>query len=57
LILPKRAFKPEDVPRVAARFEREVGAPPELPRYWSWLLLSGGAALALLWLWNRLSPR
>jgi hypothetical protein len=57
LILPKRAFKPEDVPRVAERFEREVGAPPELPRYWTWLLLSGGVALGLLWLWNRLSPR
>jgi hypothetical protein len=57
LILPKRAFKPEDVPRVAERFEREVGAAPELPPYWTWLLLSGGLALGLLWLWNRLSPR
>jgi len=57
LIVPKRAFKPEDVPRIAARLQREVGAPPELPRYWTWLLLSGAAALALLWLWNRLLPR
>lgn len=57
LIVPKRAFKPEDVPRLAALFAREVGEPPTLPRYWTWLLLSGGAALALLWLWNRLSPR
>jgi hypothetical protein len=57
LIVPKRAFKPEAVPRLAARFERQVGAPPELPRYWTWLLVSGGVALGLLWLWNRLSPR
>ena len=57
LIVPKRAFKPEDVPRIAALFAREVGEPPALPRYWTWLLLSGGTALALLWLWNRLSPR
>ena len=57
LIVPKRAFKPEDVPRLAARFEREVGAPPELSRYWTWLLISGGVGLGLLWLWNRLAPR
>jgi hypothetical protein len=57
LILPKRAFGSDDQAKLAERFEREVGAPPELPRYGSWLLLSGAAALALLWLWNRVSPR
>jgi hypothetical protein len=57
LILPKRAFSPDDQVKLAERFEREVGAPPELPRYWSWLLLAGTAAVALLWLWNRVSPR
>jgi hypothetical protein len=57
LILPKRAFGPDDQAKLAERFEREVGAPPELPRYWSWLLLAGTAALALLWVWNRVSPR
>jgi YcxB-like protein len=57
LILPKRAFAPGDVTKVAARLSSEVGAPPELPRFWSWLLISGAAALAVLWLWNRLAPR
>ena len=57
LIVPKRAFNPEDVPKVAARLQHEVGAPPELPRYWTWLLVSGGVALGVLWLWNRLAPR
>jgi hypothetical protein len=57
LILPKRAFAPDDQAKIAERFEREVGAPPALPRYWSWLLLAGTAAVALLWLWNRVSPR
>jgi YcxB-like protein len=57
LILPKRAFKAEDVPMLAARFSCEVGPPPELPRYWSWLLISGALGLGLLWLWNRLAPR
>jgi YcxB-like protein len=57
LILPKRAFKPEDVPTVAARFAHELGAPPGLPRYWSWLLVSGALAVGMLWLWNRVAPR
>lgn len=57
VIVPKRAFKPEDVPKVATRLEREVGAPPALPSYWMWLLLAAGLALALLGLWNRLAPR
>jgi hypothetical protein len=57
LILPKRAFKSDDLARVAARFEREVGAPPQLPPFWSWLLLGAALAVALLYLWNQLSPR
>ena len=57
LILPKRAFKADDVPRVAARFQREVGSPPQLPPFWSWLLLGAALAVALLYLWNQLSPR
>ncbi len=57
LILPKRAFEAEELPKVAARLEREVGAPPQLPRYWSWLALGVGLTLGLLWLWNRLDPR
>jgi hypothetical protein len=57
LIVPKRAFAEQDVAKVAARLASEVGAPPELPRLWSWVLISGAAALLLLWLWNRLVPR
>lgn len=57
LILPKRAFTADDRATIAQRFDHEVGAPPELPRYWSWLLLAGAAAVALLWIWNRVSPR
>jgi hypothetical protein len=57
LILPKRAFVPSDVAKIAERLTSEIGAPPALPRYWSWLLISGAVALALLWLWNRLAPR
>ena len=57
LIVPKRAFGADDVPKIAARFEREVGPRPELPRFWSWLLLCAGLALSLLWLWNQLAPR
>jgi hypothetical protein len=45
------------VPKVAARLASEVGAPPELPPFWSWLLICGALALVLLWVWNRLSPR
>ncbi len=58
LIVPKRAFSAGDLPRVLAELERqELGGPPELPRFWSWLLLTallGGLGLVL---WNRLSPR
>jgi hypothetical protein len=57
LILPKRAFGADDRTKIAERFGCEVGAPPELPRYWSGLLIAGAAALVLLWLWNRISPR
>jgi hypothetical protein len=57
LILPKRAFAPEDVAKIASRLSTEVGAPPELPRFWSWLLVSGAVVLILLWIWNRVAPR
>jgi hypothetical protein len=57
MIVPKRAFAPADVAKVKNRLAAEVGAPPELPRFWSWLLISGAAALAVLWIWNRLAPR
>jgi hypothetical protein len=57
LIVPKRAFESQQLPRIAARLEREVGAPPELPRFWAWLGLALALGLALLWLWNQLDPR
>jgi hypothetical protein len=57
LVVPKRAFEQQALPRIAERFERELGAPPELPRFWSWLALVVVAAVALLAVWNRLAPR
>ena len=57
IIIPKRAFKGPELPQVIERFEREVGAPPASPRFWSWLLLGVMLTLAGLWLWNRLAPR
>ncbi len=57
LIIPKRAFQAADLPKVIERFERELGAPPRLPRFWSWLLLAVASACLGLWLWNRLAPR
>jgi hypothetical protein len=57
LIVPKRAFAPEQLPRIAARFESEVGAPPALPPFWSWLALAIVLALTCLALWNHLAPR
>jgi hypothetical protein len=57
LILPKRAFAAEDLPKVVARFELEVGAPPRLPPYWGWLFGAIVLVLGLLWAWNRLDPR
>jgi hypothetical protein len=57
LIVPKRAFVPEELPRIAARFESEVGAPPALPPFWSWLALAVVLALLALVLWNHFAPR
>jgi hypothetical protein len=57
LIVPKRAFERQQLPQIAARFERELGAPPQLPRFWLWLGLAIALALALLVAWNRLDPR
>jgi YcxB-like protein len=57
LIVPKRAFAATDLPQIVARLQREVGAPPELPRFWAWLLAAAGLVVALVWLWNRLDPR
>lgn len=57
VIVPKRAFAPEDVPRVSARLEQQLGAPPLLPRFWRWLALAVLLAGSLLVLWNRLAPR
>lgn len=57
IIIPKRAFNALELPQVIERFEREVGAPPVLPRFWSWLLLGILLTLGGLWLWNRLAPR
>ena len=57
VILPKRAFAADDLPRISARLEQELGAPPLLPRFWRWLALAGLLAALLLGLWNRLSPR
>lgn len=57
LVLPKRAFEGQDLAKIAARFERELGAPPALPRFWSWLAAGIALTLGLLWLWNHLDPR
>jgi hypothetical protein len=57
LIIPKRAFSFDDLPRAIQEFERRVGAPPPLPRFWSWLLLAIALAVLLLALWNRFDPR
>lgn len=57
LIIPKRAFSTDDLPRVIEQLEREVGAPPPLPRFWSWLFLAIALTLLASWLWNRLDPR
>jgi YcxB-like protein len=57
LIVPKRAFGPEDLPRVVEQLERHVGPPPVLPRFWSWLLLAVGLVILALALWNRVDPR
>ncbi len=57
LIVPKRAFSERDLPKVIGQFETRVGAPPALPRFWSWLLLAVALAVVALSLWNRLDPR
>ena len=57
LIVPKRAFGASDLPEVIRQLEARVGAPPALPRFWSWLLLAVALAVAALALWNRLDPR
>jgi hypothetical protein len=57
LIVPKRAFAPAELPRIAARFAGEVGAPPALPPFWSWLALAVLLVLLSLVLWNHLAPR
>jgi hypothetical protein len=58
LIVPKRAFSAEDLTRLLTELERqELGGPPELPRFWSWLLLAAALGGLGLILWNRLSPR
>lgn len=57
LIVPKRAFEPDELPRVAARLERELGGAPPLSPFWPWLFAGVGAILTLLWLWNWLDPR
>jgi len=57
LVVPKRAFQPAELSRISARFEHEVGAPPSLPRFWTWLGLAVVLALALLAAWNHFDPR
>jgi hypothetical protein len=57
LIVPKRAFAAADLLRVTERLEQQLGAPPSLPRFWSWLALAALLAALALTLWNRLSPR
>jgi hypothetical protein len=57
VIVPKRAFAPGDLPRVSARLEQQLGAPPLLPPFWRWLALAVLLAALLLALWNRLAPR
>lgn len=57
LIVPKRAFAADDLPRASALLERELGAPPELPRFWLWLGAATVLGAAALGLWNWLAPR
>jgi hypothetical protein len=57
LIVPKRAFSAEDLPRAQALLEREIGAPPEMPGFWLWLGIAVVLAGAALGLWNWLAPR
>lgn len=57
VILPKRAFEAEGVERARARLAREIGAPAELPRFWSWLAATAVLLILALGLWNWLSPR
>lgn len=57
IIIPKRAFSREELPKVIAQLEREVGAPPAPPRFWSWLLLGAALVWGALWAWDRLVPR
>lgn len=57
LILPKRAFQPEELPRVAARLERELGGAPPLSPFWPLLLGCVALIVTLLWLWNWAAPR
>jgi YcxB-like protein len=57
LIVPRRAFSASDLPHVVARLQREVGAPPQLPRFWAWLLAGSALIATLVWLWNQLAPR
>ncbi len=57
VIVPKRAFAPEDLPRVSERLEQQLGAPPLLPPFWRWLALAALLGALLLGLWNRLAPR
>jgi len=57
LIVPRRAFEPNDLPRVAERLERELGGAPPLSPFWSLLIASVALILALLGLWNWAAPR
>lgn len=57
LIVPKRAFEPEQLQDVAARLQRELGGAPPLSRFWSLLFVSVALILGLLWLWNWADPR
>jgi hypothetical protein len=57
LIVPKRAFGSADLARVSQQLEQRLGAPPRLPRFWSWLALASVLAALGLALWNHLSPR
>lgn len=57
VIVPKRAFAPADLPRVVAQLEQRIGAPPALPRFWSWLGIAAVVAVVGLGIWNWLSPR
>jgi hypothetical protein len=57
VIVPRRAFAEDALPRVRARLEQALGAPPLLPHFWRWLILTALLAGLLLALWNWLSPR